>query len=100
MTALLTEIKAMLFEALTSKKAAATVAAGIVAAIGLLGLHLDPAPLAVALSPLLTYIAAQGIADHGKEAAQLNLAAAKLHLVSEPYSPAAASTTSTFGGQS
>jgi len=75
-------MKEMLLDLVTSKKAAVAVATAIAALVGLVGFHVDPGPLAVAIAPLLAYVVGQGLADHGKEAATLNVQAAQLRLQS------------------
>ncbi len=68
----------MLRDLLSSKKffvAMATVIAWIAARIGW---HVDPTQLTEAMAPLISYVVAQGVADHGKTAAQLNLQSAQI----------------------
>lgn len=66
-----TTIKTML----KSKKALMAVLAGVVWIAGKAGLHLDSTELLGAVTPLWAYVLAQGVADHGKEAAQISAAA-------------------------
>lgn len=56
---------------LKSKKALTMGISAIVWIAGKAGLHLDNATLLGAVTPLWTYILAQGVADHGKEAAKV-----------------------------
>lgn len=56
----------MLKEALTSKKFVAACAASIAAAALKLGIDLPTDAIMAILSPLLTYIVGQGMADIGK----------------------------------
>lgn len=71
MTVFFSNLIFMFSDLLTSKKFAMTVAAGICYLIGKLGFHADASELAVALTPFLGYLVAQGLADHGKSAAQI-----------------------------
>lgn len=52
------------------KATAAAIAAGIAAYADQMGW--DPTAVLTVISPLLVYILGQGIADHGKSAAQVN----------------------------
>ncbi|TXH41013.1 MAG: hypothetical protein E6Q97_38415 [Desulfurellales bacterium] len=54
---------------LSSKKFVAALLAAGVWALGKAGLHIDTETLAGIVTPLLTYIVGQGIADVGKPAA-------------------------------
>jgi uncharacterized membrane protein (DUF441 family) len=56
---------------LTSKKALAAIAGFIVAAVGRVGLDLDPDAVTQVLAPIVAYIVGQGIADAGKEAMKI-----------------------------
>jgi hypothetical protein len=56
---------------LKSKKFQASVVGLIVALTGKIGLDLDEAALLTILSPILAYIAGQGLADIGKERAKI-----------------------------
>jgi hypothetical protein len=67
-----TTIKTML----ESKKALTAAVSVVVWLGGKLGLHLNDATLLGAVTPLWAYILAQGVADHGKGAAQVTAAAA------------------------
>lgn len=62
-------------ELLTSKKFVMAVVATIVAAAGKLGLELPTDTVALLMTPLLTYVAAQGLADYGKNAAKVDAVA-------------------------
>ena len=53
-----------------SKKFQASLVGLLVAIVGQLGLKLDPTALLAVLSPILTYIAGQAVADVGKEKAK------------------------------
>ena len=57
-----------------SKKWQAAMIGVIVAGLSKLGLAVDTETVALILSPLLAYIVGQGIADHGKPAAELKSA--------------------------
>lgn len=61
----------MIREALTSKKFVVTVAATISAAAMKIGLELPTETVAAVLTPIVAYLLAQGLADHGKEAAKV-----------------------------
>lgn len=65
---------AMLKELLSSKKFATAVVAAIIWLVGRLGWHVDTETLAGAITPLLTFILSQGIADRGKSAATIGVA--------------------------
>ncbi len=56
---------------LKSKKFQAAVVGLVVAIAGKIGLDLDHDALLVILSPILAYIAGQGLADIGKEEAKI-----------------------------
>jgi len=56
----------MLIEALTSKKAIATVVGLIVVWAGKRGLNLDPDEVTKIVSLIVAYVLGQGVADHGK----------------------------------
>ena len=58
-------------ELLTSKKFAAAVAGVLVAAAARIGLDLPVEDVAIIVAPLIAYIAGQGLADLGKEAAKM-----------------------------
>lgn len=56
---------------LKSKKFKAAIVGLVVALAGKVGLDLDEAALLTILSPILAYIAGQGLADIGKEKAKI-----------------------------
>lgn len=56
---------------LGSKKAMMAIFGAIAAGLMKLGLHVDTETVGVVLTPLLTAIVSQGIADHGKGAAEV-----------------------------
>ncbi len=56
-----------------SKKFVAAVAAFLVAAFAELGLDMDTETILTILSPLMAYVVGQGIADHGKEKAKVEV---------------------------
>ena len=56
---------------IASKKAIAMIAGLLVALGAKIGLDLPVGDVTAILSPILVYIAGQGIADHGKERAKL-----------------------------
>lgn len=58
-------------EAATSKKFIMAIAGAIAAASMKIGLELPPETVALILSPIITYLLAQGWADRGKEAAKI-----------------------------
>jgi uncharacterized membrane protein (DUF441 family) len=62
---------AFLRQLLTSKKTIAAIAGVIVAAVGRVGLDLDPEAVTQIIAPIVAYIVGQGIADAGKEAVRL-----------------------------
>lgn len=62
-------------ELLKSKKAVMAFAALVVFVAGRFGLQLDKEELAGVVGPLWAYVIAQGVADHGKEAAKAKPAA-------------------------
>lgn len=62
---------------LSSKKAIAALLATAAAIAGKLGFQLDTDAILVITSPLIAYIVGQGIADHGKGAAEVNATAPK-----------------------
>lgn len=62
---------------LTSKKALVAFVAAVVWVGGKLGLHLDNDALLGAVTPLWAFVIAQGVADHGKEAAKIAAKSAK-----------------------
>ena len=62
-------------ELFKSKKALVAFVACIVWAAGRFGMHLDKEALLGVVSPLWAYVLAQGVADHGKEAAKVSAAA-------------------------
>lgn len=62
-----TTIKALL----SSKKFIAALIAALVWLGGKVGLHVDSETMAGIVGPIVAYVLGQGIADHGKEAAQI-----------------------------
>ncbi len=62
-------------EMLKSKKALMALISVAVWLGGKLGLHMDTTELLGVVTPLWTYVLAQGVADHGKEAAKITAAA-------------------------
>lgn len=79
---------------LSSKKFLASVVAGIVWGVGRLGWDVNPAEMTAAITPLLAFIISQGIADHGKGAAQVTAGSAPAAAAAAaPATPAAAPTT-------
>ena len=56
-----------------SKKALTALAGTIVALAARLGWDISPDELMPILSPLMAYIVGQGIADHGKERAKIEI---------------------------
>lgn len=66
---MLSQLKATIVEALTSKKAIAAAAGLIIAAAGRIGLDLSTEAVTQILTPIVAYILAQGFADFGKPAA-------------------------------
>jgi hypothetical protein len=56
---------------LSQKKFIAALIAGAAWAAGRIGWNIDPAQMTAAITPLLAYIIAQGVADHGKGAAEV-----------------------------
>jgi hypothetical protein len=77
---------------LGSKKFQASILAGAAWGAGRLGWHVDAGEMTAAISPLLTFILAQGIADHGKSAAQVTAGSA-------PAATAAAAPANTAAAQ-
>lgn len=65
-------MKAVLIDLFTSKKALATIAGVLLALTNRIGLHIDPDQLNLALGLIGAYVLGQGIADHGKAAAEVN----------------------------
>lgn len=63
-------------ELLRSKKFLMAVAATLVAAGAKLGLDLSTETVGLLMAPMLTYIAAQGVADYGKGVAKVEAIAA------------------------
>jgi len=61
---------------LGSKKFLVSFVAVLVWILGRFGFHIDEEALLTVLSPFYAYILAQGVADHGKEAAKINADAA------------------------
>lgn len=59
----------VLTDLLNSKKFIAMLAGVIVAFVAKLGIQMDTEAVLTILSPIMTYIVGQGIADHGKAAA-------------------------------
>ena len=64
----------MLKQLLSSKKFVVALVACVVWLAGRIGFHVDAETLAGAITPLLTFVLGQGIADHGKAAATINAA--------------------------
>ncbi len=64
-------MKQTILDLLTSKKFLAALAAIIVYVAGHFGFNVDPALLDRISAALLVYVGAQGIADHGKSAAEI-----------------------------
>ena len=64
-------ILASMKEAFTSKKFVAAFSGAIMAGALKLGLEMSTADVAIILSPFITYILAQGVADQGKSAAKV-----------------------------
>lgn len=64
-------------EILSSKKFQAAIVGLVVAIAGEAGFDLDQATLLTIMSPLLTYIAGQAVADVGKEKAKAEAAATR-----------------------
>ena len=56
---------------LKSKKFIAAIVGVIIALVSKLGIELDTEAVALVVSPILAYIVGQGVADHGKERAQI-----------------------------
>jgi hypothetical protein len=65
-------MRQVLIELVTSKKFLAVVTAGVVYLGGRFGLNIDPSTLDHIYAALLVYAGAQGLADVGKSAAQIN----------------------------
>ena len=57
-----------------SKKALIAIATVVAGGLAHLGLNMTTADILPILSPLMAYIVAQGIADHGKERAKVETA--------------------------
>lgn len=68
-------MKQTLIDLFTSKKFLAALAAIVVYVAGRLGFDVDAVVLDRIVTALLVYVGAQGIADHGKSAAQVSVAA-------------------------
>lgn len=64
----------------SSKKFVAALATTIAFACGYFGFEVDADKLALALAPILLFVATQGLADHQKEAAKLALEKAQVEL--------------------
>ncbi len=60
-----------MMDLLKSKKFIAALIAVFVMIAGSFGLELDPAALIVIVTPIITYILAQGVSDIGKEKAKV-----------------------------
>ena len=58
-----------------SKKFVAAMAAFLAAGLAELGLGMDTETILTILSPLMAYVVGQGIADHGKEKAKVEVEA-------------------------
>ena len=65
-----------LIDLFTSKKFLAALTAVIVYVAGRFGFNVDPSTLDHIFAALMIYVGAQGVADHGKSAAEVNAAAA------------------------
>jgi len=70
-------MKAAILEMLSSKKALAMLIAVLVWFVGRFGIQLSAQDVTNAVAPIWVYIAAQGIADHGKGKALAELEAKK-----------------------
>jgi hypothetical protein len=70
-------MKQALLDLFTSKKFLAVLAAIIVYVAGRFGFDVDPASLDRIFAALMVYVGAQGIADHGKSAAEIAMGATK-----------------------
>lgn len=68
-----TTVKALL----SSKKFVAALLAALVWLGGKVGLNVDTETLAGIVGPIIAYVLGQGLADHGKEAAQITADSAK-----------------------
>jgi hypothetical protein len=64
-------VKQALIDLFTSKKFLAALAAIVVYVAGRFGFDVDPASLDRIFTALMVYVGAQGIADHGKSAAEI-----------------------------
>lgn len=58
-------------EVLSSKKAIMAITSGLAAGAARLGWNVDAETVGLFLSPFVAYIIGQGVADHGKGAAQV-----------------------------
>jgi hypothetical protein len=67
-------VKQALLDLFGSKKFLAVLTAILVYAAGRFGLDVDPATLDRIFAALMVYVGAQGIADHGKSAAEIEAA--------------------------
>jgi hypothetical protein len=67
-------MKQALIDLFTSKKFLAVLAAIVVYIAGRFGFDVDPASLDRIFAALMVYVGAQGIADHGKSAAEIEAA--------------------------
>ena len=58
-------------ELISSKKALMAIASAIVAGVAKLGLELDTEAVLTIITPLVSFVIGQGVADLGKEAAKV-----------------------------
>lgn len=70
-------MKQALLDLFTSKKFLAALTAILVYVAGRVGFDIDPSTLDHIFAALLVYVGAQGVADHGKSAAEVAAAAGK-----------------------
>lgn len=68
-------MRSTLLEMLQSKKAIAMLLGVLAWGLGHLGLRIDADKMTEMIMPIIAYIIGQGIADHGKEAAKVAIAA-------------------------
>lgn len=69
-------IKTVVIEILSSKKAVMGLTAALTAGVMKLGLHVDSETVGLIVGPIVAAVIGQGVADHNKEAAKINAAAA------------------------
>lgn len=72
---MLTAMTAMLKDLLSSKKFFVAMISTIAWVLGRLGWHVDAIQMTEAVMPLYLFVIAQGVADHGKEAARIAIGA-------------------------